>query len=87
MKKFNNFIKKQAIFNYSANKGQLDTAKIFGCFLRTLMRWYNKFIKGEPLGIYAIKIFNGYKVKKLHLNYIKNILMKDKTITIKKIHS
>ena len=73
-----------AILYYSKSKTQTQTSKIFGCSPRTLTRWVNKFNNCYSFSKNN-KIYLGYKLKQVHINYLNNCLSQNKTITMKKL--
>lgn len=77
-------LKLRAILYYYKSKNQTQTSKIFGCSPRTLMRWVNKFNNCYSFSKNN-KIYLGYKLKQVHINYINNCLLQNKTITIKEL--
>jgi transposase len=77
-------LKLRAILYYYKSKNQTQTSKIFGCSPRTLMRWVNKFNNCYSFSKNN-KMYLGYKLKQVHINYINNCLLQNKTITIKEL--
>jgi transposase len=73
--------KLSAVKYYLKIKNQRKTCKIFNCSERSLIRWVKKYnntgeIKRKP------RIYTSYKVKQIHVNYMKKIINKNKTITM-----
>jgi len=77
-------LKLRAILYYHKSKNQTQTSKIFGYSPRTLMRWVSKF-SNCYLFLKNNKMYLGYKIKQVHINYINNCLLQNKTITMKKL--
>jgi hypothetical protein len=77
-------LKLRAILYYYKSKNQIQTSKIFGCSPRTLMRWINKFNNCYSFSKNN-KMYLGYKLKQVHINYINNCLFRNKKIFITRI--
>ena len=77
-------LKLRAILYYYKSKNQIQTSKIFSCLPRTLMRWVSKFNNCCSF-LKNNKMYLGYKLKQVHINYINNCLLQNKTITIKEL--
>lgn len=76
-------LKIQAVKHYLKNgKHQRKTCKIFDCSERSLMRWVNKYKQSKEIKRKK-RLYVAYKVKKEYVKFIKDILFKDKTLTIK----
>ena len=76
-------LKLQAVKYYLENgKHQLKTCKIFGCSERSLMRWVRKYQLTKQIKRKK-RDYVAYKVKKTYVNFIKESLIKDGTLTIK----
>ena len=71
-------LKSRAILYYYKSKNQTQTSKIFGCSPRALVRWVNKFNNCYSFSKNN-KIYLGYKLKQVHINYINNCLSQNKT--------
>ena len=74
-----------AIKYYLKSLNYVKTAKIFGCSRQSLMRWVKHF-KIEGSVTKKIRKFISYKISKKHIFFIKNILKKNKQITIGELH-
>ena len=77
-------LKLRAILYYYKSKNQTQTSKIFGCSPRTLMCWVSKFNNCCSFSKNN-KMYLGYKLKQVHINFINNCLLQNKTITMKKL--
>ena len=76
-------LKLQAVRYYLENdKHQQKTCKIFGCSERSLMRWVQKYQLTKQIKRKK-RTYVAYKVKKTYVNFIKESLIKDRTLTIK----
>jgi len=67
------------------NKSQTNTCKIFKCSRRSLMRWVKRYKNEKSIKRHKRKPIS-YKIKLKHINYMKKLVMNDKTITIKELH-
>ena len=77
-------LKLRAILYYDKSKNKTQTSKIFGCSPKTLMRWVNKFNNCYSFSK-KNKVYLGYKIEQVYINYINNRLLQNKTITIKEL--
>ena len=76
-------LKLQAVKYYLENgKHQLKTCKIFGCSERSLMRWVQKYQLTKQIKRKK-RAYVAYKIKKTYVDFIKESLIKDRTLTIK----
>jgi len=62
------------------------TCEIFNCSERSLKRWINKYKTYNNIKRKSRK-YIAYKVSKEHVNYLLKIINKNKSITIKELHS
>ena len=75
--------KKTAVEYYLfENPNQIKTCKIFKCSERSLMRWVEKYKKTGNIKRKK-KHYIAYKVKEKYVKFIKEVIKKDKTITMK----
>ena len=72
-------LKLKAILYYHKSKNQIQILKIFGYSPRTLMRWVSKFNNCYSFSKNN-KMYLGYKVKQVHINYINNCLLQIKQL-------
>jgi len=73
-----------AVKYYLQKHTQKETCNIFGCSQRSLMRWVDRYNKEKSIKIHYRNPIS-YKVKKIHINYIKNEINKDKSITLNEL--
>ena len=59
--------------------------KIFGCSRSSLIRWVNQDKLNNNFFNNKKVRYGGYKIKKIHIDYINKCLLKNKTITIKQL--
>ena len=67
------------------DKSQIDVCKIFKCSPRSLMRWVEKYEINKTLERKK-REEGSYKIKKEHIQFIKETLKKDNTITMEQLH-
>jgi len=67
------------------NKTQINTCKIFKCSRRSLIRWVKRYKNEKSIKRHNRKPIS-YKVTLKHINYMKKLVMNNKTITIKELH-
>ena len=63
-------------------KNQTKTFEVFDFSERSLMRWLGKYKETSQIKRKS-RIYVSYKVKQIHVNYMKKIINKNKTITMK----
>jgi len=68
------------------NKTQTNTCKIFKCSRRSLIRWVKRYKNEKSIKRHSRKPIS-YKVTLKHINYMKKIVINNKTITIKELYS
>ena len=71
-----------AVKYYLKIKNQTKTCEVFDCSERSLMRWLEKYKKTSQIKRKS-RIYVYYKAKQIHVNYMKKIINKNKTITMK----
>jgi len=59
--------------------------KVFGCSHSSLIRWVNQDKLNNNFFNNRKVRYEGYKIKRIHIDYINNCLLQNKTITIKKL--
>ena len=75
--------KKSAVEYYLfENKNQVKTCKIFKCSRKSQRRWIDKYKKTGNIKRKK-RDYIAYKVKEKYVKFIKEVIKKDKTITIK----
>ena len=67
---------------YLKIKNQTKTCEVFDCSERSLMRWLEKYKETSQIKRKS-RTYVSYKVKQIHVNYMKKIINKNKTITMK----
>jgi len=73
--------KLSAVKYYLKIKNQQETCRIFDCSERSLMRWVEKYNDTKEIKR-KIRKYIAYKVKKEYVDFIKQEIKKDKTITM-----
>jgi len=73
-----------AVKYYLQKHTQKETCDIFDCSPRSLMRWVERYNKEKSIKIHYRNPIS-YKVKKIHINFIKNEINKDKSITLNEL--
>ena len=73
-----------AVKYYLQKHTQKETCDIFECSPRSLMRWVERYNKEKSIKIHYRNPIS-YKVKKIHINFIKNEINKDKSITLNEL--
>ena len=73
-----------AVKYYLKKYTQKETCDIFECIPRSLMRWVERYNKEKSIKIHYRNPIS-YKVKKIHINFIKNEINKDKSITLNEL--
>lgn len=68
-----------------SNKTQEEVCKIFGCSVRSLMRWIERYHKEGSIKRHNRKPIS-YKITKEQVKYILDELRKNKTITLEDLH-
>jgi len=63
------------------NKTREDICNIFKCSVRSLMRWIKRYENKNSIKRHNREAIS-YKVKKEHIKFIKDEIMKNKTITM-----
>ena len=59
--------------------------KVFGCSRSSLIRWVNQDKFNNNFFNKKKVRYGGYKIKKIHIDYINKCLLENKTITIKQL--
>ena len=83
--KYSTDYKKSAIDYYKKVRNYVLVCKIFGCSRSSLIRWVsqdklnNNFFNNKKVK------YGGYKIKKIHIDFINKCLLENKTITIKQL--
>lgn len=73
-----------AVKYYLQKHTQKETCNIFGCSERSLMRWVKRYNNEKSIkNHYRSPI--SYKVKRIHIIFIKNEINKDKSITLNEL--
>lgn len=74
-------LKISAVKYYLKIKNQKKTCEIFKCSERSLMRWVKKYKETNEIKR-KLRVYISYKVKQIHVNYMKELINKNKTITM-----
>lgn len=78
--------KLSAVKYYLKIKNQQETCRIFDCSERSLMRWVEKYNDTKEIKR-KIRKYIAYKVKKEYVEFVKDKIKKDKTITMSDLTS
>ena len=79
-KHFSSDLKLKAVKHYNKIKNNKKIFEIFECSHRSLKRWVEKYNKDENINRKE-RTKGAYKITKNHVQFIKDILKKDNTIT------
>ena len=83
--KYSTDYKKSAIDYYKKVRNYVLVCKIFGCSRSSLIRWVNQDKLNNNFFNNKKVRYGGYKIKKIHIDYINKCLLENKTITIKQL--
>jgi len=83
--KYSTDYKKSAIEYYKKIRNYVLVCKVFGCSRSSLIRWVNQDKLNTNFFNNKKVRYGGYKIKKIHIDYINKCLLENKTITIKQL--
>ena len=83
--KYSTDYKKSAIDYYKKVRNYVLVCKVFGCSRSSLIRWVNQDKLNNNFFNNKKVRYGGYKIKKIHIDYINKCLLENKTITIKQL--
>jgi transposase len=83
--KYSTDYKKSAIDYYKKVRNYVLVCKIFGCSRSSLIRWVNQDKLNNNFFNNKKVRYGGYKIKKIHIDFINKCLLENKTITIKQL--
>ena len=83
--KYSTDYKKSAIDYYKKVRNYVLVCKVFGCSRSSLIRWVNQDKFNNNFFNKKKVRYGGYKIKKIHIDYINKCLLENKTITIKQL--
>ena len=84
-KQFSSDLKMKAVKYYHKVDNYSEVCKIFECSERSLKRWVEKYEINKTLERKK-REEGSYKIKKEHIQFIKETLKKDNTITMEQLH-
>ena len=83
--KYSTDYKKSAIDYYKKVRNYVLVCKVFGCSRSSLIRWVNQDKFNNNFFNKKKVRYGGYKIKKIHIDFINKCLLENKTITIKQL--
>lgn len=85
-KHFSSDLKIKAVKHYNKIKNYDKVCEIFECSHRSLKRWVEKYDNDKNINRKE-REKGSYKITKTHVQFIKDNLKKDNTITMKQLHT